>query len=63
MEDLGQTDLAATAYLKTIDADPAMADAHYNLSRLYEVSGDRPAALRYLRSYDQLTRTRGPRPG
>ncbi len=63
LEDLEQTELAAEAYLKAIETDPAMADAYYNLSRLCEESGDRSAALRYLRSYDQLTRTRGPRPG
>jgi tetratricopeptide (TPR) repeat protein len=63
LEDLEQTELAADAYRKTIETDPMMADAYYNLSRLCEESGDRSAALRYLRSYDQLTRTRGPRPG
>ena len=63
LEDLGHTESAAEAYLKAIDADPVMADAYYNLSRLYEEAGDRQAALRYLHSYDQLTRTRGPRPG
>jgi tetratricopeptide (TPR) repeat protein len=63
LEDLEQTELAADAYRKAIETDPRMADAYYNLSRLCEESGDRPAALRYLRSYDQLTRTRGPRPG
>jgi len=37
-------------------ADPDLADAHFNLSRLYEDTGDRAAALRHLRSYSQLTR-------
>lgn len=63
LEDLEQTELAADAYRKAIKTDPTMADAYYNLSRLCEETGDRSAALRYLRSYDQLTRTRGPRPG
>jgi tetratricopeptide (TPR) repeat protein len=63
LEDLEQTESAADAYRKAIETDPGMADAYYNLSRLCEEFGDRSAALRYLRSYDQLTRTRGPRPG
>ena len=63
LEDLEQIELATDAYRKAIENDPAMADAYYNLSRLCEESGDRSAALRYLRSYDRLTRTRGPRPG
>lgn len=32
-----------------------VADAHYNLCRIYELRGDRLAALRHLRRYQQLT--------
>jgi thioredoxin-like negative regulator of GroEL len=42
------------AYHQALASDPGLADAHFNLSRLYEQAGDRLAALRHLRSYKQL---------
>jgi hypothetical protein len=35
--------------------DPRLADAHFNLSRLYEKAGKRAAALRHLGAYRRLT--------
>lgn len=50
-------DEARRAYARTLELRPDHPDAHFNLSRLYEDTGDRAAALRHLRSYSQLTRT------
>jgi hypothetical protein len=33
-----------------------MADAYYNLARLYDQAGDRATALRHLKSYSELVR-------
>ncbi|MBW3554001.1 MAG: tetratricopeptide repeat protein [Gemmatimonadetes bacterium] len=55
LEDLGRLDEAARAYRRAIEADPAFADAHYNLSRLLEREGDKLSALRHLKSYRALT--------
>ena len=55
LEDLGRDRAAADAYGAALAADPAFADAHYNLSRLYEQSGDRVSALRHLKTYRALT--------
>ena len=57
LEDLGRDDDAAAAYRRAIDADPAFADAHFNLSRVLERVGDKVSALRHLKSYRALTRT------
>jgi hypothetical protein len=45
------------AYARALELRPDHHDAHFNLSRLHEDTGDRAAALRHLRSYSQLTRT------
>ena len=55
LEDLGRDRAAADAYGAALAADPGFADAHYNLSRLYELSGDRVSALRHLKTYRALT--------
>ena len=54
LEDLDRTRAALDAYRAALAADPAFADAHYNLSRLYERLGDRMSALRHLKSYRSL---------
>jgi hypothetical protein len=38
-------------------ADPACADAHFNLARLFDRQGDPEAALRHLAAYRRLTQT------
>jgi hypothetical protein len=43
------------AYRRAVEADDRLADAHFNLSRLYEQLGKRTAALRHLRAYQQLS--------
>lgn len=50
---------AVAAYRVALEADPGMADAHYNLARLYEQLGDETAALRHLKSYRSLTQGSG----
>ena len=51
LEDLGRVEEAIDAYRAALRVDDTLADAHYNLAGLYEQAGDRPAALRHLRSY------------
>lgn len=55
LEDLGRYRAATDAYTAALAADAGFADAHYNLSRLYEQSGDRMSALRHLKTYRSLT--------
>lgn len=55
LEDLGRFRAARDAYEAALAVDPGFADAHYNLSGLYERSGDRMSALRHLKSYRALT--------
>lgn len=55
LEDLGRDRAAADAYNAALTIDPGFADAHFNLSRVYERMGDRVSALRHLKSYRSLT--------
>ena len=54
LEDLRMPDEAILAYRTALAADAACADAHYNLSQLYEARGEGTAALRHLRTYRKL---------
>jgi tetratricopeptide (TPR) repeat protein len=56
LEDLDHVEDAIRAYAIATACDPEMADGHFNLARLYEKTGDHPAALRHLSAYRQLTR-------
>ena len=55
LEELGRDRAAADAYNAALTIDPAFADAHLNLSRVYERLDDRVSALRHLKSYRALT--------
>lgn len=55
LEDLGKVNEAIDAYRRAVESDPFFADAHYNLSRLYEKAGKKTAARRHLKSYRELT--------
>lgn len=55
LEDQHRLAEAVRAYLQVLRLDDAHADAHFNLARLYELDGDRLAALRHLRRYRDLT--------
>ena len=49
-DELDEIDLAVKFYRKAL----AVADAHYNLARIYEIRGDRLSSLRHLRQYRRL---------
>ena len=55
LEDLGQFDEAIASYERGLAADPALADAHFNLARLRERAGDVRGALRHWTAYRRLT--------
>ena len=49
-EDMGRIEDAITAYKQASN----LADAHYNLSRLYELVGEHSQALKHLKTYRKL---------
>jgi tetratricopeptide (TPR) repeat protein len=55
LEDLEREGEAAAAYREALAQDPGLADAHFNLARLYEQTGDPKHALRHLLAYRRLT--------
>jgi tetratricopeptide (TPR) repeat protein len=57
LEDLGRAGESRAAYEQVLAADPACADAHFNLARLFDRQGDPEAALRHLAAYRRLTQT------
>jgi tetratricopeptide (TPR) repeat protein len=60
LEDLERESEAMAAYREALALDPGLADAHFNLARLYERS-DRPKdALRHLLAYRRLIGGQGP---
>ena len=58
LEDSDRDTDAIQAYARAIAADPELAEAHYNLARLYEQRGDRRAAIRHFNGYRALVRPR-----
>jgi tetratricopeptide (TPR) repeat protein len=59
LEDLGRRDEAIAAYREALALDPQLADAHFNLARLYEMARDRKASLRHLLAYRRMTGKQG----
>src|SRR5256714_12147749 len=55
LEDLNHPGDAIEAYRRALSTDPRLADAHYNVARLYEKVGKKAAALRRLSIYQRLT--------
>jgi tetratricopeptide (TPR) repeat protein len=49
-EDMGKIQDAINAYKRAAN----LADAHYNLSRLYELVGEHAEALKHLKTYRRL---------
>ena len=47
---------AVASYERSLELDPALADAHYNLGRLREQLGDKRGALRHFSAYRRLQR-------
>lgn len=58
LEDMSRVRDAIRAYARALTADPGLAEAHYNLARLYEKQGDRTAAIRHFNGYRELMRAR-----
>ena len=58
LDDLGQRDAALETYQSAIEEDPALADCHYNLARLYESMGKSQHAIRHLGHYRKLVDAR-----
>jgi tetratricopeptide (TPR) repeat protein len=56
LEDAGRGADAIQAYARSLAADPQLAEAHFNLARLYEERGDHRAALRHFNGYRALVR-------
>ena len=54
MEDLGREGDALKCYQEAIIHDPALADAHFNLSLLQERRGETQSAYRHLLAYHRL---------
>jgi tetratricopeptide (TPR) repeat protein len=54
LEDAGRETDAVRSYGRALAADPGLAEAHYNLARIYEQRGDRRAAIRHLNGYRAL---------
>ena len=59
LEDMQRPREAIQAYGRALAADPNLAEAHFNLARLYEKQGDQQAAIRHFNGYRGLMRERG----
>lgn len=55
LQDLERLEEAAEAYEAALEADPDLADAHYNLAGVYEALGNPKGAFRHLKAYRALT--------
>ena len=55
LEDLGRRTEATQAYKTALELDPNLAEAHFNLAHVYQLTGDRVSAIRHLKAYKQLT--------
>jgi tetratricopeptide (TPR) repeat protein len=56
LEDMNRRADAIAAYREALDLDAALADAHFNLARLFEREQNRRETLRHLLAYRRLTR-------
>ena len=59
LEDLNREPDAIDAYREALALDPQMADAHFNLARLYERARDPKASLRHLLAYRRMIDRQG----
>jgi tetratricopeptide (TPR) repeat protein len=54
-EDLRRPQQAIESYRAALDVDPTLADAHFNLARLYEANGSKREALRHWSAFRKLS--------
>jgi tetratricopeptide (TPR) repeat protein len=59
LEDLNREPDAIAAYRHALALDPQMADAHFNLARLFERAKDPKASLRHLLAYRRMMDAQG----
>jgi tetratricopeptide (TPR) repeat protein len=59
LDDLGREPDAIVAYREALALDPELADAHFNLARLYERARDPQASLRHLLAYRRMIDRQG----
>jgi len=59
LEDLDRERDAIVAYREALALDPQLADAHFNLARLYERARDPKASLRHLLAYRRMMDRQG----
>jgi tetratricopeptide (TPR) repeat protein len=57
LEDTGRAASAVDAYQEAVQHDPALADGHFNLARLYEAMGKQQHAIRHFGQYRRLVLT------
>lgn len=56
LEDQDRIEDAMASYERSLELDPGLADAHFNLGRLQQKSGDARAALKHFSAYRRLQR-------
>jgi tetratricopeptide (TPR) repeat protein len=56
LEDRREIIEAISAYERAVTADPDLPDAHFNLARLYETTGDARLAIQHFNAYRVLTK-------
>jgi tetratricopeptide (TPR) repeat protein len=56
LDHLERLEEAAAAYERSLELDPTLADAHFNLAQLRQQAGDERAALRHYSAYRRLQR-------
>ncbi|NML44611.1 tetratricopeptide repeat protein [Ramlibacter sp. G-1-2-2] len=56
LDHLERLDEAAAAYERSLELDPNLADAHFNLAQLRQQAGDERGALRHYSAYRRLQR-------
>jgi tetratricopeptide (TPR) repeat protein len=59
LEDLEREPDAIVAYREALALDPELADAHFNLARLYERARNPKASLRHLLAYRRMIDRQG----